>query len=154
MLKKIITAVRRAKAAGYVASLQRQLKRLEAKLKAAKADEERTLMTSRIDRKQAAIRRAKERLAALCALLMAAGSTGCAHGPKPVDAIETAVVVAEGALAACKAKHKSDEWDGSQRARDARAACLQVDDIDRARDASTALDDAVEGMEDFIKTGS
>ena len=93
-------------------------------------------------------------MAALGIALMLATSSGCAHGPKPTDAIETAVVISESALEVCQRKHRSDKWDGSQPARDARERYLQVQDIERTRDATTALDDAVEAMEIWIKTGA
>lgn len=152
MIRKIIKAIRRAKQAGYVRSLQKQLGRLEAKLKTAEG-EEKFGLTSRIDRKQAAIRRAKEALAALSLVLFVA-PMGCAHKQAPTEAIETAVVITEAALQVCQAKHSSGAWDGSQGARDARQACLQIDDIDRTRDATTALDDAVEAADEWIKTGA
>ena len=145
MLKKIVRAIRRAKAAAYVAVLKKQLKRLEAR-------DQNSEMRTRVARKNIAIERARAALAAL-SLAFLVVPTGCAH-VSPTGAIETAVIVSEAALEVCTAKHKADEWDGSQEARDRRESCLQVQDIDRTRDATTALDDAVEAMEHWIKTGT
>lgn len=149
MLKKIFKALKRGKAVAYVATLKKQLKRLESRHEKAKGAD-RGELQRRVNRKRIAVERAVAHLGTLCFLVL----LGCAHGPRPVDAIETAVIVSEAALEVCERRHKSDAWDGSQRARDARAACLQVEDIDRARDATTALDDAVEAMAEWIKTGA
>jgi len=149
MFKRIWRAIRRAKAASYVSTLKKQLKRLEGQADVTRGQEQVDLL-SRVRRKTVAIERAVTHLGTLCFLLL----VGCAHGPRPVDAIETAVVISEAVLEVCKVKHRSDAWDGSQPARDARERCLQVEDIDRARDATTALDDAIEAMEHWIKTGS
>lgn len=145
MLKKILKALRKAKAAAYVSTLKKQLKRLEARHEKAKGTE-RLELQRRVNRKRIAIER-------LLALLLFVVPNGCAHIPL-TDTVETAVIAAEGALELCKGKHKSDEWDGSQPARDAREACLKLEDVDRTRDATTALDDAVEAMAEWIRTGA
>jgi hypothetical protein len=152
MFRKIIKAIKRAKAAAYMRTLQKQLRRLEAKREDA-TGEDKFGLTSRIDRKHDAIKRARAALAAVAVALCIVPS-GCAHVPTPTSAIETAVIVSEAALEACKGKHSADKWDGSQGARDARESCLQVQDIDRTRDATEALDDAVEAMAAWIKTGA
>ena len=144
MIRKIITAIRRAKGAAYVRTLQKQLARLEAKLDRTKGPERFELL-ARVDAKHGAIRRARAALRALCVALLASSSSACAHAPRPVEAIEAAVIVVEGAIEVCKAKGGDTP--------EARASCAQVEDIARTRDATTALDDAVEALAEWIADG-
>jgi len=152
MIRKIIKSIRRVKQAAYLATLRKQLDRLDRDYSRAEGPDRRDLAT-RIGAKQAAIGRAQQALAAL-AVALCIIPAGCAHAPTPTGAIETAVVISEAALEVCRAKHRSDAWDGSQGARDARERCLQVQDIERTRDATTALDDAVEAMAAWVRTGA
>jgi len=142
MIRRIIKAIRRARAVAYVKTLQKQLGRLELELHDA-TEAERPELARRVRAKQNAIGAARQRLASLVLLL--AVLPGCAHAPKPTDAIETAVVVTEAALEVCKAKGGDTPSE--------RASCLQVDDIERTRHATTALDDAVDALERWIADG-
>ena len=153
MIRKIIKAIRRAKATAYARSLHKQLARLEDRLEDADGPE-RFELQRRVNRKRLAIDRAASTLAALGLALMLAASGGCAHGFATADAIEAAVIASETALEVCRRKHTGDEWNSSQSAQDARARCLRVHSIERTRDATTALDDAVEAMAIWISTGT
>ena len=104
MIRKIIRAIRRAKQAAYVNTLQKQLDRFEAELVQADGAE-RLQLVERISRKRDAVARARVQLAALALALGLIPAGGCAHAKQaPTEAIETAVVVVEAVLEVCKSK--------------------------------------------------
>ena len=101
MIRKIFKSIRRVKQAAYLATLRKQLDRLDRDYAQAEGPDRRDLAT-RIRAKQAAIGRAQQALAALAVALRLLPA-GCAPAPPPTGALPPAGGAPHAALEAPRA---------------------------------------------------
>ena len=106
----------------------------------------------RIERKNAAIDRAKK--AAATALIVMLG--GCAHAHDLSKATAKGLIIAgEGAQTLCEAKEPAPVGCGSPECVEARRKCLRLPwELDETREIVDALIDTYEGIDLWIQTGS
>ncbi len=140
---KLWKAIRRAKDRRYVRLLEKQLRDLY----------KRGAPGSQIAAKEAAIIRARSRLASL--LLATVIFPACAHkGDALRETLEVTAIAASEAVATCERKHKGSKGDESQKAAAERKACLRLPDLDGAQDAADAVVHELEAARYWVLTGS